>query len=278
MPGPHCEGQVGIAVGTKTDIGLKRLQNEDSFCADARLGLFVVCDGMGGSNAGEVASRLATEAIHGHVCEVCANPQLPLIGEYDPQFSSETNRLASAVRFANATIYSTAKEQTEYAGMGTTVVAAYLNGPVTSIAHVGDSRLYLVRDEELKLLTCDHSLVAEQVRRGLLTEEEAEQSPQRHIITRALGVDKSVDVTLNETMAMRGDALLLCSDGLTKGVHGTDILRAIRRAGDPQAACEVLIGLANRAGGDDNTTVIVIMWENSGDQSLWSRMASWMTS
>src|SRR6266849_1985184 len=247
-----------IAVGAKTDIGLKRSHNEDELCIDPDLRLYLVCDGMGGRNAGEVASRLAVETIQRHMREARLNENLPMIGAADRQFSTQTNRLASAIRLANQAIRNAAKQTAEQEGMGTTVVSAALNGQVLSVAHVGDSRLYLIRGDTIQQLTADHSLVAEQVRRGLLTEEEAERSPQKNIITRALGVDDTVDVALAEVPLIREDRVLLCSDGLTRGVKSAELLEVIRREEEPQDASERLVELANAAGGLDNTTVILI--------------------
>ncbi len=269
---------MGVAVGAKTDVGLRREHNEDSLCADHELDLYVVCDGMGGRNAGEVASRLAVEVIQKHIREARQNANLPLIGAYDRQFSQQTNRLASAIRLANEAIHNAAKSQTEQEGMGTTVVSAVLNGQVLSVAHVGDSRMYLIRGETIQPLTADHSFVAEQVRRGILTEEEAERSPQKNIITRALGIDETVEVELDEVPLMQGDGLLLCSDGLTRGVKPAEILDTIRREKEPQAAAERLVEQANAAGGEDNTTVILVMIQAGTTRGFWGRFWNWVMS
>src|SRR5439155_2417797 len=233
---------------------------------------------MGGRNAGEVASRLAVEVIQKHIHEARQDENLSFIGEYDRRFSSPTNRLASAIRLANATVHASAKSHPGQEGMGTTVVSGLLNDQILCIAHVGDSRMYLVRGMTIEPLTADHSLVAEQVRRGLLTEEEAERSPQRNIITRALGIDDTVDVELDEVPLMRGDAVLLCSDGLTKGVKPAEILSAIRGAESSAAASERLVTLANAAGGDDNTSVIVLMLDSLDRASIWRRAWDWVLS
>lgn len=267
-----------IAVGAKTDVGLKRSHNEDDLCVDPDLGLYIVCDGMGGRNAGEVASRLAVETIQKHLRAARDNADMPLIGDYDREFSAKTNRLASAIRLANQIIRTGAKEQTGQEGMGTTVVSAVLNGPVLSIAHVGDSRMYLIRGESITPLTADHSLVAEQVRRGMMTEEEAERSPQKNIITRALGVDETVEVELDEIPLMQGDGVLLCSDGLTRGVKPAEILDVIRREKEPQAASDRLVELANAAGGLDNTTVILVVVQDTANQGPWQRVWKWLLS
>ena len=247
-----------IACGAHTDVGLRRAHNEDSLCADPDLGLFVVCDGMGGHRAGEVASRLAVQVIQKHLRESSANALQPIVGDYDPAFSPQTNRLASAIRLANRAIHDAGGSQPDQAGMGTTVVSAVISGQLLSIAHVGDSRMYLIRSGTIQPLTPDHSLVAEQVRRGLLTEEQAERSPHRHIVTRALGISQEVQVEVNEIRLLERDALLLCSDGLTGAVKPLEILRAILSEQEPQAACERLVTMANAAGGEDNTTVILV--------------------
>jgi len=267
-----------IAVGAKTDVGLKRSHNEDNLCVDSGLGVFVVCDGMGGSNAGEVASRLAVETIQKHFREARDNANLPMIGTYDRQFSAKTNRLASAIRLANQSIRAAAKEDTGHEGMGTTVVSVALDGQALSIAHVGDSRIYLIRGAEIKPLTADHSLVAEQVRRGMMTEEEAERSPQKNIITRALGIDETVDVELDEIPLMPGDGILLCSDGLTRGVKPVEIFDAIRREKEPQAASDRLVEMANAAGGLDNTTVVLVVVQDTACPGLWERVCKWLLS
>jgi len=266
---------VEIAHAALTDVGLKREHNEDNLVAAPDLGLFVVCDGMGGRNAGEVASHMAVDIIHGHVREASLRGSLPYLGQYDETFSPATNRLASAIRLANQAIHDAAERNAAHAGMGTTVVAAMMTDEVLSIAHVGDSRLYLAREGRLAALTADHSLVAEQVRHGLLSEEDAERSPQRNIVTRALGIDTELDVTLDEMHVRRGDRLLLCSDGLTRGVHNDVILRALLEGATPEAAARRLIELANGAGGEDNTTVIVIAVQPTpAVAGWWRRMRS----
>jgi len=261
-----------IACGAKSDIGLKRTQNEDRFCLDPSLGLYVVCDGMGGHKAGEVASRLAVEVIQKHLLEGKEKTQAPIIGGYDAAFLPQTNRLASAIRLANQAIHREAQRHLDYAHMGTTVVSALISGQVLSFAHVGDSRLYLIRGETIHPLTMDHSLVMEQIRDGLLTEEEAERSTQRHIVTRALGIDDTVDVELGELPIVNGDLLLLCSDGLTRGVRLLEIVRAIHDQPDLQAASERLIALANAAGGEDNTTVILLAPQHPSRPCVWRRI------
>ena len=240
--------------------------------ADPPLGLYVVCDGMGGGNAGEIAGSLAVETIQAHLAETEGHADLPLIGAYDATVSAPANRLASAIRAANDAIHRESLRRPDYAGMGTTVVAALLREEVLSIAHVGDSRLYLVRNETIQALTTDHSWVAEQILKGFITEEEARHSPRRNIVTRALGVEGNVDVDLTEVPVKSGDVLLLCSDGLTRGVSPNDILHILNGSEDLPGMSDRLIAMANEAGGDDNTTVVIVALRDELQASLWDRL------
>lgn len=264
---PFC-----ITHGALSDVGRKRAHNEDRYCTDVTLGLYAVCDGMGGNNAGEVASALAIETIHRHINEASQCPDLPLIGPAPSHVAPPTNRLASAIRRANRVIYDQAAGKLEWAGMGTTVVATLLTNHLLSFAHVGDSRLYLVRAHMIHPLTADHSWVAEQVRSGLMTEEEAERSPRRNMVTRALGVEPDVDVSIGEIALHTGDILLLCSDGLTKGVGARAILHALTQTEDMSGASQQLVTLANDAGGEDNTTVITLAIRDAMEQAVWHRV------
>lgn len=256
----------------RTDIGLKRPRNEDCFAADPTLGLYVVCDGMGGGNAGEIASRMAIDAILTHVKTAAQDSTIELIGPVDHNLSVETNRLASAIRSANTIVHQASWTNPKYAGMGTTVVAARLSEHSLSIAHVGDSRLYLIRNGLMESLTTDHSWVAEQVAQGYLTEEEAERSPRRNIVTRALGVESSVEIDLAEIPVLDGDLLLLCSDGLTRGVRSGEILRTLDLDIDLGAKTDRLVTLANQAGGNDNVTVLLIAVQGKTTDRLWQRI------
>ena len=227
---------------------------------------------MGGGNAGEIASALAVEAIQTHLAEAAKCMDLPLIGPYDASVSASTNRLASAIRSANEVVYRESWSRPDYAGMGTTVVAASFCEEVLAIAHVGDSRLYLVRNGTIQALTRDHSWVAEQIQKGFITEEEAAQSPRRNIVTKALGVESYVDVELTEVPVTSGDMLLLCSDGLTRGIHQNDILRILSASEDLSTMSDRLILMANEAGGDDNTTVVVVAMRDEFQTGLWERL------
>lgn len=227
----------------KSDTGLARRANEDNFFV--RSPLFVVADGMGGAQAGEVASRLAAEAFA---------PGLPEGGTVE-------ERLSVRVLEANAKIHRLSREDSERAGMGTTLTAVYLDGEELAVAHVGDSRAYLWRDGELTRLTRDHSLVDELVRRGKLTEEEAAEHPQRSIITRALGPEPDVEVDTRTYRAQAGDVLLLCSDGLTSMIAESRVAELLSEPGSLDHVAQALIDAANDAGGRDNITVVLFRLE-----------------
>lgn len=260
-----------------SDVGRKRFHNEDCYGADPALGLYIVCDGMGGGNAGEVASQLAVETIRNHLHAAALDPSLPLIGRCDPAVSPATNRLASAIRLANGAIYATAAGRADWHGMGTTVIATLCHDNVLSYAHVGDSRLYLIRSGVIQALTADHSWVAEQVRQGVMTEEEACRSPRRNIVTRALGVEPHVDVTLGELPLFADDVFVLCSDGLTRGVDAGGILHVVTDSDEPASVTRRLVGMANEAGGEDNTTVITLAFRRSDHLGLWERLCARLT-
>jgi len=240
--------------------------------ADPTLGLYVVCDGMGGGNAGEIASALAVRTIHAHLVEAAQQADLPLIGSFDNTVSAPANRLASAIRAANEAVHRKSWSRPDYAGMGTTVIAALLREEVLAIAHVGDSRLYLIRNGTIQALTTDHSWVAEQLLKGFITEEEAKRSPQRNIMTKAIGVESGVDVELTEAPIKSGDMLLLCSDGLTRGVHPNDILHVLSGSEELPVMSDRLIAMANEAGGEDNTTVVIVAVRDELQTGLWERL------
>ncbi len=227
----------------KSDTGRQRRANEDSFFV--RAPLFVVADGMGGAQAGEVASRLAAETLARGL----------------PDDGTAEQRLEARVREANSRIHEVSQGDRALNGMGTTITAAYLDGDELALAHVGDSRAYLLRDGELTRLTRDHTLVEELVRRGELTEEEAAEHPQRSIITRALGPEPDIDVDLRSHRVQAGDVLLLCSDGLTGMISEAEIERIIEDADSLGDAGRALVAAANEAGGRDNITVVLFRVE-----------------
>ena len=234
----------------KTDTGRQRRDNEDN--AFARAPVFVVADGMGGAQAGEVASRIAIEAFEQGL----------------PDDGSPEERLATRVREANNQIYERSRAERSRAGMGTTLTAAYVDDAHVAIAHVGDSRAYLFRDGTLQRLTQDHSLVDELVRRGKLTEEQAAEHPQRSIITRALGPEPDVEVDTWTYPARPGDVVLLCSDGLTSMISEERVRETLAANDNLDAAADALINEANEAGGRDNITVVLFRLEEADGEDV----------
>lgn len=251
-----------IEFGARSDTGRVREDNEDSFRVAPELNLFVLCDGMGGQASGEIASQLAAEAIIAHCREAEENPSLPLTGQRIDGVSGAANRLVSAVRLANHAVHQAAQENEEQTGMGATVVAVQFTDERMTVAHVGDSRAYRLRNGELEPLTRDHSFIAEQVRQGLMTAEEASQSKLQNVLLRALGIEPEVEIEVSEELLMEGDTVLLCSDGLTHELSDEQITATLCDAEESREtaheAAGRLIDLANQAGGGDNITVIVL--------------------
>jgi serine/threonine protein phosphatase PrpC len=230
-----------------TDPGRKRRRNEDALVVQPPL--FAVADGMGGAQAGELASRLATAAFHDF---------------HDADHLDGAERVTAIIQEANRRIYERARGDAETSGMGTTVTAALVEPDRVTIGHVGDSRAYRIRGDRLEQLTEDHSLVADLMRSGRLTPEEADTHPQRSVITRALGTDPEVDVDTLTVDAEPGDVFLLCSDGLTTMVDDDAILRMVRESASLEAAAKSLVKAANRRGGEDNVTVVLFAVEPDG--------------
>lgn len=228
-----------LVVGAKSDIGRQREGNEDAFLAEDSL--FAVADGMGGHLAGDVASTTAVEVISAKAREVQGPGQI-----------------GDLVRAANEAIYTKAQDDPTLRGMGTTCTVLMVDGQKARIAHVGDSRAYMLSDGRLKQLTEDHTLVSRMVSEGRLRPEEAAHHPQRSIITRALGVEADVEVDLSSVDVAAGDRLLLCSDGLSSMVNEAAIGEVLKTERDPQRAADRLVEIANEAGGDDNITVVVV--------------------
>jgi PPM family protein phosphatase len=248
---------VHIVSGGVTNVGRVRANNEDSFRIVEGLNLFVLSDGMGGEAHGEIASALAVEAVVKHCLETETDPAMTVFGDMPANWSEKTRRLSSAVHLANKSIFDSAQKHPEQHGMGATLTAAWVNDAAISIAHVGDSRAYLLRSGTLQQLTSDHSLVAEQVRRGILTPAEAERSEMQSVLLRALGAHPEIEVDAEEHMLLGRDVLLLCSDGLTRMVTEPEIAGTLQAEPDPTKAAQRLVDLANDQGGADNVTVIV---------------------
>jgi len=258
---------VRIASGGVTDVGRVRPNNEDCFQIVVPLHLFVLADGMGGEAHGEIASAMAVETVVKHCLDIDANPAARVIGPTQPDWSAWTKRLSTAVHLANRCIFRSAEAHPEQRGMGATLTAAWINGVKLSIAHVGDSRAYLLRSGSLLQLTRDHSLVAEQVRRGILTTAEAEESSMQSVLLRALGAQAEIEVDAEEHALFPRDVLVLCSDGLTRMVTDPEIAGTLQAETDPSSAAAKLVELANERGGSDNITVVIVRIEK--DSKGW---------
>lgn len=250
-----------IASGGVTSVGRVRANNEDCFRIVEPLNLFVLSDGMGGEAHGEIASALAVETIVKH----CTAPEAPedkdatvVFGDLPATWSEKTRLLSDAVHLANKNIHESAQKNPEQRGMGATVTAVWIDDARLSLAHVGDSRAYLLRSGSLQQLTNDHSLVAEQVRRGILTPAEAERSEMQSVLLRALGAHPEIEVDAEELSLFGRDVLVLCSDGLTRMVTEPEIAGTLQAEPDPGKAAARLVELANEQGGADNITVVVV--------------------
>jgi len=258
-----------LRAGAATDVGRVRRLNEDAYMLRAADGLFVVCDGMGGAPAGEVASQLAIDAIVRQVNDGGPTGGSPDgrgsnghgaadVGDRAASYLPHTRRLLEALRQSNAFVYEQAQASLERAGMGTTVVGTWIREHVAGVAHVGDSRAYLWRDERLEALTRDHSLAEAHLEAGLVESAESMPPEQQGVLVRVLGREPEVDVDVREVPVQPGDYVLLCSDGLTRMVEEEALASAFRELREPQAICDRLVAAANRAGGADNVTVVVV--------------------
>lgn len=257
-------GQIEIA--NFSDVGQKRPHNEDSTGSDLSMGLAILADGMGGYKAGEVASAIAVTTIMSEV-----RSGLPKLrrGQTDSKtgYLNQSLLLKKAISDANLGIFRTAQNEPNCRGMGTTVVVVLCQGDQLSVAHVGDSRLYRLRNDQLEQITVDHSLIQELVSRGLYTREQATASAPKNLVTRALGIESSVDIDIVEEQLREGDIYLLCSDGLNDMVNDEEIRLTLRKysANLVQSARE-LVRLANKKGGRDNISVVLVRKLGSSSQ------------
>jgi serine/threonine protein phosphatase PrpC len=248
-----------IRYAAASDVGLVRKNNEDAFIANAPLGIFAVADGMGGHASGEVASRMAVDSLQEAIARAGQEKDAPFPEDSPAVLSSPANILVNGFRLANQRIYKSSLEKGEYKGMGTTMVAVYFSDSSSIVAHVGDSRLYQIRGQSVEQTTEDHSLVWEQYRQGLIAKEALSSSPHKNIVTRALGIQPTVDVEIKELVTEPGDCLILCSDGLSDLVRDEELPKVIHEAaGDLNRAASELIRLANQRGGRDNITILLI--------------------
>ena len=236
-----------------TDVGRRRVENQDAYYIDVneeiKQAVCVVCDGMGGANAGDIASRVAIEAFAGRAQ-----------GLLRPNRTTEQIRivLKEAVSYANNQVHALSKTEEKYQGMGTTLVGALVSGDSVVVGNVGDSRAYLVDESGIHRVTRDHSLVEDMIQMGELTEQQAKEHPGKNLITRAVGTDEAVTVDLYELKAKPESYLLLCSDGLSNLVNAQEILYEVVHGGAPEECCKRLIEIANARGGYDNITAVLL--------------------
>ncbi len=271
---------LAVEVAGQTDVGCVRANNEDNFGYDSRYGIFVVCDGMGGAAAGEVASKMGVDIVLDYFRNI---PPSPSQFSRNGRSAAAGNDLASAIQLANRTIFHAGQEQNGRRGMGSTIVAALVQGNSLAIGHVGDSRIYLVRQGAIQQLTQDHSLVMEQVRRGYITLEQAQKSEMQNIILRALGSEEIVEADVEDLVVVPGDLLLMTSDGLTRHVPDEEILRIIQGAAGLEQACSNLVATAKSRGGEDNITCLLVRilyrpWYHNILKKLFSGGPRWQNS
>ncbi len=267
-----------LEIASCTDAGIVRSHNEDSIASDASIGFVVLADGMGGYNAGEVASGMATTVIATEMQNVLAHQRpFDLDGTTGRPIGQQL--LLEQIAKANMSVYQAAQTQPHYSGMGTTLVAAlFFNNSVT-FAHIGDSRAYRLRNSELTQVTKDHSLLQEQIDNGMITPEQARYSHNKNLVTRALGIDPLVDAEITNCDARPGDVFLLCSDGLNDMVPDEDIGMTIQAlSSNLKLAAQQLVQMANDNGGRDNISVILVrvVHDYASSRGLVSRILGWL--
>jgi protein phosphatase len=267
-----------LQIVSETDVGMVRSRNEDSVAIDGSIGLVVLADGMGGHNAGEVASGMATAVIMTELRNAL-DQQVHLKVDLQTGQSEAQELLRDRIGKANTAIYQISQSQPHYAGMGTTLVVALFNDSNVTVAHLGDSRLYRLRGEELKQMTKDHSLLQEQIDGGLITSEQAEESTHKNIVLRALGVDLAVEPEIHDYATLPGDIYLLCTDGLSDMVSDPDIGMALRTLGaDLKHCAQQLVQMANNNGGRDNVSVILVkvLRDYAAPRGLLAKTFEWL--
>lgn len=258
-----------LEISAVTDPGVKRTNNEDSIGTEASLGLALVADGMGGYEGGEIASALAVQTIMNELPERIEQLKQQHTDEDSGEYSIQSLAVRDVIKKSNEIIYNAARNQPQYQDMGTTVVLALFYDNRLTIAHVGDSRLYRLRDDRLELITVDHTLMQQLIERGFYTAEEARESMNKNLVIRALGSDPEVEVDIQEDIALPGDIYLLCSDGLNDMIDDREIYLTLKRYSDNlDLAAAELVKLANKKGGKDNVSVILARPVKAGSATL----------
>jgi serine/threonine protein phosphatase PrpC len=264
-----------LDVAGQTDVGCVRTSNEDSFGYDLDHGIFAVCDGMGGHAAGEVASGMAVQSLLQYFRRYSRGEESTPSDRVSGTISRSAMALAEAIQCANHAIWEAAGTNDQQAGMGSTVVSVLVEQDYFSVGHVGDSRVYLIREDAIQQLTEDHSLVAQQRQLGLISLEEAKTSKLQSIITKALGSENTVIPDVDDMIAIPDDVLVLTSDGLTGALSDREIMQTVNSAASLKEACENLIHAAKLAGGMDNITCLLIRFvESPWYQTLLRKLRS----
>ncbi len=253
-------GSLRIEVAGETNVGMKRTHNEDNFSITEESGLYIVADGMGGHASGEIASKMAVDAMREFFAATASDPERTWPYKMDRSKGYEENRLITGIKLANLRIYESAQRDPRQRGMGTTIVALFAVEDSIYVAHVGDSRVYRLRDGALEQLTEDHSLLNDYIKMKRLTPEEIANFPHKNVIVRALGMKDTVKVDTRLERPQAGDVYVLCSDGLSGPVTDEMILEILDSTGDLRAAATKLINKANENGGPDNITVVLARW------------------
>jgi serine/threonine protein phosphatase PrpC len=244
----------------KTDVGRRRKLNEDNILLDREIDLYAVCDGMGGHNAGEIASKMAIETLHAFIAK-SHGEEKDITWPYglEPHLSFEANRLKTAIKLANKRVFKAADNREDYTGMGTTLVAALVSEGTLTVGSAGDSRCYMVRDGKLSQLTRDDSWVSAAWAEGILSHDEIDRHPLRNVITKAVGAKDTIEIETSEHKLQPGDVVLLCSDGLHAMLTDEQILPLLEPLpGTLEKTADVLIDAANEAGGKDNVSVVLL--------------------
>lgn len=255
MPGP-----LRIEVAGDTNVGRKRNHNEDNLAILSDLGLYIVADGMGGHASGEVASRMAVDTLREFFMATADDPERTWPYKMDRTKGYEENRLITGIKLANLRIYEAARRNPQQRGMGTTVVALFTVEEGVYVGHVGDSRVYRIRDNTIEQLTEDHSLLNDYIKMKRLSPDEIASFPHKNVIVRALGMKETVNVDTRFEVPRAGDMILLCSDGLSGPVSDQEILSIVTSTSDLSVAVNRLIERANENGGPDNVTCVLTRW------------------
>jgi protein phosphatase len=245
----------------QTDVGRRRKLNEDNFLVDTEANLYSVCDGMGGHNAGEVASKMAIEALGAFIQKSHKEKEITWPYGLDVNLSFDGNRLKTAIKLANKKVYKAADNREEYTGMGTTAVAALVSGNVMTVGSAGDSRCYTILDGKLTQITKDDSWVSAAWAEGILNAEEIERHPLKNVITKAVGAKDTIEIEVVEHKLSSGEVALICSDGLHAMISDEEILKTVTPfPASLQEAAQKLIDAANEAGGKDNVSVVLVRY------------------